>query len=165
MVTGLREAPDNLKCEWLIQTTEAKLRKTVQEIASQSQQHFSTTLERLCDIFPDLENDLTIRQKVEKLASLSSQPMPSEILQLLFQMEEQFGKLTENAMSDQEKFLVLSKKIHHVHFSKLREDRHFRDQMDTYDSLKKVFLDQASEHMVKKNDHGKQNQQNQCDGH
>jgi hypothetical protein len=72
-------------------------------------------------------------------------PEPSQFAQLFVDLEELTGKLIPNAMSEQEKFLLLSKKVHFRTFAQLRADRYYKRRVENFDDLKVAIMEKAEE--------------------
>ena len=68
---------------------------------------FVEVLEKMQSIWPKLESDLTVRSQLEKLAPLQYLPEPSSVVMLFQKMEDLFAKVSEGAISDQEKLIFL----------------------------------------------------------
>ena len=54
-------------------------------------------------------------------------------------------------MSEQEKFLLLVKKLHPKYFQELRSDRYFKHRTQDFDSLKKAIIEKSQEDWVERN--------------
>ena len=83
-------------------------------------------LQEMAKLFPKLENDLTLRAKLEKGAPFPYSPDPPVVSQLFIDLEDLFSRMSPLAMSEQEKLLVLMKKVHPRTFAELRQDRFLR---------------------------------------
>ena len=59
-------------------------------------------LQAMSKLFPKMENDLTLRAKIDKVPLLQFAPEPAQVAQLFLDLEEIFGKMTEGALSEQE---------------------------------------------------------------
>ena len=59
--------------------------------------------------------------------------------------------MTNGAMSDQEKYILLSKKLHPKTFAEMRADRHFKRRNETFEDLKTALLEKAEEDWLEKN--------------
>ena len=114
---GLLQVGDEMKKAWLIEASTPKVKKIVESLCESNETLFDV-LQKLETLFPKLKNDLTIRVHLEKIASLPPTPDPSQVAQLCLELEENFAKLSDGAISEQEKFLVLLRKIHPKFFVK-----------------------------------------------
>ena len=106
---------------------------------------------RMSKLFPKLENDLSLRQKLDKVLPLPHLPEPSQVAQLYVDIEELLGKMTIGSMSDQEKYILLSRKLHPKTFSEMRADRHFKRRTETFEELKAALLEKSEEDWLEKN--------------
>ena len=102
-------------------------------------------LQHLADLFPKLENDISLRASLEKLPSLNANPDPSAVAQLYLEFEEILSRMTAGSMSDQEKFLMLVKKLHPKTFTELRSDRYYKHRTEDFGSLKEALLEKCKE--------------------
>ena len=113
-----------------------------------SQGDLEATLTKLGEIFPTLENDLTVRRKIESLQSLSYSLDPVQLATFLLDFETLLGKLSENSMTDQDKFLHLINKLHPKTFQELRESPVWRPRTDTYPGIKQALTEKVKEYWV-----------------
>ena len=96
-------------------------------------------------LFPKMENDLSLRTQIEKLSPLSPNPEPACVAQLFLEMDAIFAKMSNNSISDQDKFLALTKKLHPKFFQELRADRFYKHRTNDYKSLKEIILEKSQE--------------------
>jgi hypothetical protein len=94
-------------------------------------------------LFPKLKNDISLRANLEKLSQLPQSPEPALVAQLFVEMEELFSRMSAGSMSDQEKFIMLIKKLHPKTFSELRSDRYYKHRSEDYKSLKTALLEKV----------------------
>ena len=106
---------------------------------------FSEVLEIMASLYPKLDSDLTVRADLEKVAILPYQPEPAMLALLFLDREEKFAKLTPNAISEQEKFLLLLRKINPKTFMESRSNRFWRTQTEEYEPLKKALQEKVKE--------------------
>ena len=97
-----------------------------------------------------MENDLTLRAKLDKIPQLSATPEPSDIAKLILEVEETMAKLSTEAMSPQEKLLLLVRKLHPKTFGELRADCHYKHRVTDYESLKEALLEKSLEDWLEK---------------
>ena len=121
-----------------------KVRPIVKKIAKEKS-ILTEVLEEMSKLFPKMENDLTLRTKLGKVVQLPYSPDPSAVAQLFIDIEEVFGKMSADSMSDQEKFLILLKKIHPRTFQEMRQDRFYKRRSETYAELKQSLYEKAEE--------------------
>ena len=104
----------------------------------------------LAELFPRLENDLTLREFLEKLPSLPFSPDPAQVKCLLVEFEEVCSRMTLGALGAQEKYLLLSRKVHHRTFTELRLDRFYKHRTECYEDLKTSLLEKSQEDWLEK---------------
>ena len=102
-------------------------------------------LQEMAKLFPKLENDLTLRAKLENVSPLPYSPEPPVVSQLFIDLEELFSRMSPLAMSEQEKLIVLMKKVHPRTFAELRQDRFFKRRCETFLELKQCIFEKAEE--------------------
>ena len=110
-LSGLQQMSDQVKTDWLIQACEPQVYKIVVNTVKESQGDLEASLTKLGEIFPTLENDLTLRKKIEALPPLPYGPEPPQVVTFLLEFENLAHKWTANAWTDQDKFLALISKI------------------------------------------------------
>ena len=103
---------DQVKTDWFIQACEPQVCKIVVNTVKESQGDLEASLTKLGEIFPTLENDLTLRRKIKALPPLPRGPEPPQVVTFLLEFENLATKLTANAWTDQDKLLALISKIH-----------------------------------------------------
>ena len=157
-MSGLHNETDEVKCYWLIECMAPKFRRVVENLAETCDFQLVSVLSKMNVLFPHLENDLSIRLLLDKIPPLIFQPEPSTVAQMFFEIEELLVELTENAMSDQEKLILLIKKIHPRTYNEMRQDRFFKNKMASFSDLKNALLDKVMEDWTEKslNVHKKQ---------
>ena len=116
---GLNFASDLVKTDWLAQACEPGVYKITTNVIKETGSNLEETLKRLGEIFPTLENDLTIRRKIESLPTLGYAPEPQVLASLLLEFETLSGKLSTHAWIDQDKLLFLIGKLHPKTFQEI----------------------------------------------
>jgi len=149
-LTGLGQAPEKLKLDWLIEACSPKVKRLVEKACEEMHWSLSGTLQQLEKLFPKIENDLTVRASLEKLVALPQSPEPAAVAQLFLEMDELMAHLSEKAMSDQEKYLVLLSKIHPKMYQEIRGDRFLKGRSETYESLREVLMEKANDDWLEK---------------
>lgn len=81
-LTGVQDSADQVKLDWLLECCSPKVRKLVDKVIEESEFSLLTTLMKLEMLFPRLENDITLREKLEKLFQLPAQPGPAAVAPL-----------------------------------------------------------------------------------
>ena len=148
-LTGVQNEPKHVKTDLLIENCGPKVRPLIKKLVLEIED-FQQVIVHMGKLFPKMENDLTLRQKLDRIPPLPSMPEPQHVAQLCIEMDEIFGKLSEGAMSDQDKFLALTKKLHPKTFAEMRSDRHYKRRMETYMDLKQAILEKAEEDHVER---------------
>ena len=135
---------DQTKKGWFYQFSSPKVKKLVERVAEENES-FGEFLRGLELLFPKLENDIYLRDRLRKIPILPKEPSPQEVETMLLKMEEVLSLLSPEAMSDQEKLLTLISKLHPQTFKEIRQDRSDRRQCDNYNSLKTLLREKARE--------------------
>ena len=78
-LSGLQQMSDQVKTDWFIQACEPQVYKFVVNTVKESQGDLEVSLTKLGEIFPTLENDLTLRKKIEALPPLPYGPEPHKL--------------------------------------------------------------------------------------
>ena len=139
-LSGISESSDQYKIDWLIEASTPKVKKLVEKVAEETGGKLILVLQKLEILFPKLENDLTLGSLLDKIPQLGPSPDPASVAQLFVEFEEIFSRLSTNAMSDQDKFLCLCKKLHPKTFQELRGDRHYKHRTENYANLKLALI-------------------------
>ena len=143
-MTNVISEPQDTKIDWLLEACSIKVRPMVKKLMSESTS-LSEILQHMSKLFPKLDNDLTLRSKLDKIQPLVQNAEPSQVAQLFLEMEELMNKMSKGAMSDQEKFILLTKKIHPRTYTEMRSDRFFKRRTETYSDLKSALLEKVEE--------------------
>jgi len=93
------------------------------------QAELEVVLTRMGEFSPALQNDLTIRQKIETIPSLPYGPDPSQLAAFLFKFENFVCKPSAPAFTDQDRLALISK-FHPKTFAEIRSERICRSQTD-----------------------------------
>ena len=99
-LSGVQSCPESFQLDWLIQCATPKLRRIVEKLVEEQPRLESVSLS-LSQLFPRLENDLTLRESLEKLSPLPQAPEPSQVKRLLVDFEEVTAKMSKNALGEQ----------------------------------------------------------------
>ena len=150
-LSGLQLEPDLSKCDWLIEACTPKVRRLVETVVDQHNSDLIPVLRQLSSLYPKLENDLTLRAKLDRITPLPPNPDPELVAQLALEIEEVFVRLSPSAMSDQDKLLILVKKIHAKTWSELRSDRYYKQRTSTFLDLKEALLEKSQEDWLERN--------------
>jgi hypothetical protein len=150
-LSGGNTMSEKLKLDWLIESITPKVKRLIEKLVEESDSRLEKVLRQMEALFPKIENDLTIRSAIEKIPQLPQNPDPAQVANLLLELESLFGKLSENAMSDQEKFLTLLKKLHPRTYGEIRADRFYKRRSETFSDLKATLVEKVGEDWVEKN--------------
>ena len=150
-LSGLQAETDQSKCDWLIEACVPKVRKLVETVVDQHDCDLICVLKSLSNLYPKLENDLTLRARLEKITPLPANPDPELVAQLTLEIQEVFVRLSPTAMSDQDKLLILVKKINSKTWSELRSDRYYKQRTSTFLELKDALLEKSQEDWLERN--------------
>ena len=142
-LTGLENAPEQLKKDYLVTMCKGDAQTIVEGLIENH--GFVEVLEKMSTIWPKLDSDLTIRAQLDKMPGLPYLPEPSSVALLLHNLETLISKLSPGAMSEQEKLILLLKKIEPRMLKEMRADRVFRDASEDYDQLKSALVVKSSE--------------------
>jgi hypothetical protein len=143
-LSGVDASTEKVQLDWLLQACTPKVKRLVEKVVEEKV-YMGDVLRTLEDLYPKLENDISLRSSIEKVPSLPANPDPAIVAQLFLELEELFARMTKGSMSDQEKFLVLVKKLHPKTFGELRGDRHYKHRTEDYGSLKEAILEKVKE--------------------
>ena len=149
-LSGVLYEDDQVKMDWLLESCSVKVKPIVKKLVGE-QKSFGEVLRSMSKLFPKLENDLSLRQKLDKVPGLPHRPEPAAVAQLFVDVEEILGKMSAGAMSDQEKFITLSRKIHPKTYSEMREDRLYKGRTETFADLKSASFEKAEEDWLERN--------------
>ena len=149
-LSGVQHENEQTKLDWLLESCSHKIKPVVKKLIKEHND-LGEVLHRMSKLFPKLENDLSLRQKLDKISPLPHSPEPSQVAQLYVDLEELLGKMTLGSMSDQEKFILLSRKLHPKTFAEMRSDRHFKRRTESFEDLKSALLEKAEEDWLERN--------------
>ena len=143
-LTGLVHASDMVKRDWLINSMSAKVKRTLERINDEVSS-FDELFDRLQRLFPKIENDVTIRNLMQKVPVLPKEPHQNELEQIIIELDELFSRLSNESMSDQDKLLILVSKVHTQMWKEIRQDKIYKLRCDTFDHFKEVLREKVSE--------------------
>jgi hypothetical protein len=129
--------------DWLLACVHDKaLHALVEKVADQSVS-FGEFLSKLELLFPKLENDATIRQKLFEVPPLHREPSPQQVAQCLQDLDALLARLSPYALSEQDKHLLLVSKIPDDWWKEMRQNRAERSRTETFQGLKFALLEKA----------------------
>ena len=109
-LTGVLSADNLTKKDWLIQSCSPKVKKVVETLAERVES-FEELLEEIDKVFPKVENSVSLKAQLSKIAPLNRDPSPADVEHLFLEVETIFSKLSIGAMSDEDKLLTLVSKV------------------------------------------------------
>jgi hypothetical protein len=118
------------------------------KVLKDNENDLERSLRALGEIFPTLENDLTIRKKIESLQPLGYAPEPQVLAAFLLDFETLASKLSPGAWTDQDRLLSLISKINPRTFQEIRSHPTFRPRTDTFLEFKQVLQEKVKEDWV-----------------
>jgi len=121
--------------DWLVQTAKPNVHPLVLNTVKENND-LEATLAKLGTIFPTLENDVTLRKRIEAMQSLGYGIEPHQVTAFFLEFETLIGKLSPEAWTDQDKLLSLISKLHPKTFQELRSNPSFRPLNDNYSDFK-----------------------------
>jgi hypothetical protein len=144
-LTGLQNEPPQTKLDWLIEACQGKTKPIVKKLIKETNWDLEVVLQGMSKLFPKLENDLTLRNKLDKIPALQYNCEPHQVAQLFLELEELLNKMSTGSMSDQEKFILLTRKLHPKTFAEMRADRFFKRRTETFEDMKEALMEKAEE--------------------
>jgi len=143
-LSGMQDAPEQLKLDWLVQSAEPNVYPLVLNTVKECKD-LETTMAKLGTIFPTLENDVTLRKRIEALPTMSYAMEPHQVTTFFLEFETLTGKLSPEAWTDQDRLLSLISKLHTKTFQELRANPSYRPLTDNYADLKGALLKKVQE--------------------
>ena len=96
-LSGVEGCSEAFQLDWLIQCSTSKVKKIVEKFVEGSKsQSLESVLLSLAELFPRLENDLTLRESLERLPPLPYGPEPSQVKKLLVDFVEVTSRMTRS---------------------------------------------------------------------
>jgi hypothetical protein len=135
--------------DWVIQCSTPKVRHLLDKVA-ESHPTWEEFLDNLNGLFPKLETDFSLEEKLQKLALLSKDPTPTQLEVMLLEIESLMARMTPESLSQQEKLLLLMQKLHPELWRQLRERREWRPRTETYTDLKELLREKAKDDFIEK---------------
>ena len=149
-LTGLEQAPDEVKKDWWVSACQGKQVTAVVERVAETTSTFRQFLSKLEDIYPRLENDAVIKQKLHEIPQLPKDPTPQKVAELIQEIDYHITKLSTQAMSEQDKHLLLVSKIPEEWWREMRSTKAERAQTEGFEVLKVALLEKAKDEMNEK---------------
>jgi hypothetical protein len=133
-LTGVTSQPESSKLDWAVAAAAPKVQRIVERLAAEAKS-YNAFAQRLTEIFPKVENDISIRAQLQKLPALGRDPAPGELEALLVEMSDLMSKMSPDALGEQEKLLLLVSKIHPAQWRDMRAERRDRERCNSFDEL------------------------------
>ena len=141
-LSQLTTAEDQVKLDWLYQACTGKVKRILDGIL-EKETHFESVLERLAELFPKVENTISVRQLLQKVPPLPYKMFPADVEQMFLELETLFTKIPAESMSQDEKLLLLVSKINAAQWKEIRAERSWRKRCETYEDLKTLLREKA----------------------
>ena len=126
---------DEVKCDWLIQAAEPSTYGMFSTVCKTSHKNLNLALKKLSQIYPSHENDLTVRKSLSSMQQLPYQPSPQLLAEFFLKFDDLMSKLSVEAMSNQEKLLLVTGKIHPKTLSEMRSNNIFRRRTEKFPEI------------------------------
>ena len=94
-VTALQDSDPQLRMDWVIQSSTPKVRHLLEKL-TESHPTWEEFLDNLNGLFPKLETDFSLREKLQKLALLPKDPTPSQLEVMLLEMESLKARMPQS---------------------------------------------------------------------
>ena len=143
-LSGVDKCSESFQLDWLIQAASPKVKRIVERVVEE-EGNLEKVLESLAELFPRLENDITLRDALDRIPQLSPTPEPAQVKKLFIDFEEIISKMSVDGLGKQEKLILLTKKVQPKTFQELRADRHYKRRTENFDDLKVALLEKAQE--------------------
>jgi hypothetical protein len=143
-LTGVNRAPEKVKQDWIIQALDFRKNPLLEEVVL-SEKTFAGTILKLQALFPTVENDIGLREKLARIPPLKFEPSPAEVEKLLVEFSSVCARFSEGALGQQEKVLALIGKIPPTMLKQLRAERGNRPLMENFVSLARLLRERAAE--------------------
>ena len=143
VLTGKAKAKDRVKANLITQgIKDPELQERVSELLKTATS-FEDFLNKLQDLYPTLETDLSILGEISKVSHLPYHPKPEQVVKLLETLERLFDKLNPGVTTEERKLMELSSKTNDKVFVEwTKDDTHFA-RMHSYGSLKDLMKERA----------------------
>ena len=134
VLTGKTKAKDREKANRIVQgIKDPELQERVSKLLK-SATSFEDLLEKLQDLYPTLETDLSILGEISKVSHVPYDPKPKQVVKLLETLERLFNKLNPGVMTEERKLVQLSLKVNDELFIEWTDDDKLSARMHSYGS-------------------------------
>ena len=149
-IAGLEGVEESTARAWFVHAMEEPVLTVVESLFDKT-----STLEDLIRetsrIFPTYVTDLSLRKQVSEIRGLPAEPSLEEVETLLLDLETLWSRMSDDAYSDQEKYVTLAGKLGGKLWESLRSHPTFRATLQSYNGLKAAVRGFVSERLVDKN--------------
>ena len=143
VLTGQTKAKDRVKANLILQgIKDRELQERVSKLLK-SATSFEDFLEKLQDLYPTLETDLSILGEISKVSHLPYDPKSEQVVVLLETLERLFDKLNPGVMTEERKLMELCSKVNDKLFVEWTKDDKLFVRMHSYGSLTDVMKERA----------------------
>jgi hypothetical protein len=146
---GLTSASDLIKRDWAISAASDKHRGLWEKVNDQASS-FEDLMATLQKLNPSVQNDFSLKVKLQQLPSLSSGFTPSNVEELILEFHFLSSRMSPGSLGVQEKTLLLISKIPPVVFKEMRSDRFLRPLTESFDSLCQLLRAKAQDEVLEK---------------
>ena len=158
LLTGKHQCKDKVKPALLIEGIKIPDLKLRAGNCLKKAKSLEDLFDRLQQLYPEIETDLSPRGELAKIGHLPADPKPAQIENLLNEWDKVFGKYTLNALSEQT-LLELASRVNDKTFMKWAEDPNLSPYLDDYDTLSILLRERATfsvslKHLQESRGHG-----------
>ena len=97
-LSGVHRASERVKLDWVLVAAAPNFRKLLEKVVEE-EPTWEGFWDRMEKLFPKVENDLSIREKLRQVPQLPKEASPHEVEVLLLELNDLFSKLSPGAMS------------------------------------------------------------------
>lgn len=109
---------------------------------------FAKFLDLLKDLFPSMETEADLRLQLEALATLPEKPTPERVRKLQLEWAYILGKMSSDALSEQDKVLCLMSKVSRAQWTLLRAAKEDRERTTSVPELFKLLIEKARDQVA-----------------
>ena len=144
VLTGKAKAKDRVKANLIVQGIKnPELQEGVSKLLKTATS-FEDFLNKLQDLYPTLETDLSILVEISKISHLPYDPKPEQVVKILETLKRLFDKLDRGVMTEERKLMELSSKMNDKLFVEWTKDNNLFARMHSYGSWKDLMKERAT---------------------
>ena len=152
LLAGLNNQTEEIKRTWFVSAMTDRVMPIVETIFERTDS-FEELVRQTAVVFPNLVSDLSIRNEVASIPPLKRGVTPDLLELLLLDLENKWALMSENAMGDQEKLVILVQKLPEEMWRTLREHPYWKRTVTSYAVFKEgvrglVGEMQSNEHLA-----------------